>query len=96
MNGSSDIKSKIYDILSDNDNHQRCFRFGFIETKAFKLLLVLLFYFFLYDLLKNIFYFLFTSSYYICIYHGFSYYFYYGRYFRKNCLIYSIIALSSF
>ena len=64
MNGSSDIKSKIYDILSDKRQSSTLLnRFGFIETKAFKLLLVLLFYFFLYDLLKNIFLFFgFTSS----------------------------------
>ena len=64
MNGSSDIKSKIYDILSDKrQSSTLLYRFGFIETKAFKLLLVLLFYFFLYDLLKNIFLFFgFTSS----------------------------------
>lgn len=64
MNGSSEIKSKIYDILSDKQQSSRLLnRFGFIETKAFKLLLVLLFYIFLYDLLKNIFLFFgFTSS----------------------------------
>ena len=66
MSDSENIKSKIHNILKDNTsiyNKALSHSQYFIQTKAFKLLLVFLFYTFLYGLLRDIFLFFgFTST----------------------------------
>lgn len=63
---NSNIKNKIYSILKSkpsNSSNATNFALFFMETKAFKLLLVFLFYFFLYELIRDILLFFdFTSN----------------------------------